>query len=74
MLPKKMMSGNYNLYFMALVLFTTDIRSENDLYIQPQPKKLRKSMNNNNQIIIEFNSSFFLSVYVENMPSERSES
>lgn len=48
MLTKKMISGNYNLYFIALVLFTANIRSENDLYIQSQPKKLRKFKKNNN--------------------------
>lgn len=48
MLTKKMISNNYNLYFMALVFFTADIRCENDLFIQSQPKKLRKFMKNNN--------------------------
>lgn len=36
-------SNNYNLCFLALVLFATNIvRSENDLFDQTQPKKLRK--------------------------------
>jgi len=33
---------SYNLCFLALILFTTNISSENNLYDQAQSKKLRK--------------------------------
>jgi len=42
-----MACNNYNLFFLVLILFTTDIRSENDLYNYILSKKLRKSYLNN---------------------------
>lgn len=39
---EKMATSNYNLPILALLFFTTNIRSENYLYDQIQSKKLRK--------------------------------
>lgn len=37
-----MTNSNYNLCFLVLIIFTNNIRSENDLYDHSQSKKLRK--------------------------------
>lgn len=65
-------SSNYNLFFLALVLCTTNIRSESDSYNHnKESTKLRKSNPNNIVITITFDNIFY-SQNISAMSSKRS--